>query len=65
VPDGLDPTRPIAVICGSGQRAATAASLLRHFGAEQVIHVMDGGVPAWGRLGNPLQLSEVAANRAA
>jgi hydroxyacylglutathione hydrolase len=58
VPDGLDPSRPIAVICGSGQRAATAASLIQRFGGEQVIHVVDGGVPAWGKLGNPLQKSE-------
>src|SRR5262245_46985055 len=28
VPDGLDRSRPIAVICSSGQRAAVAASLL-------------------------------------
>jgi glyoxylase-like metal-dependent hydrolase (beta-lactamase superfamily II)/rhodanese-related sulfurtransferase len=58
VPDGLDPSRPIAVICASGQRAATAASLIQRFGGEQVIHVVDGGVPAWGMLGNPLQKSE-------
>jgi glyoxylase-like metal-dependent hydrolase (beta-lactamase superfamily II)/rhodanese-related sulfurtransferase len=58
VPDGLDPTQPIAVICGSGQRAATAASLIQRFGGEQVIHVVDGGVPTWGKLGNPLQKRE-------
>jgi hydroxyacylglutathione hydrolase len=45
LPDGLDPDRPIAVICASGQRAATAASLLTHHGAPNVIHVVDGGVP--------------------
>ena len=54
LPDGLDPTRPIAVVCGSGQRAAVAASLVRRAGAEHVIHVTEGGVPAWGRLGHPL-----------
>jgi glyoxylase-like metal-dependent hydrolase (beta-lactamase superfamily II)/rhodanese-related sulfurtransferase len=46
VPDGLDPSAPIAVICASGQRAATAASLLARAGAEHVIHVTGGGVPA-------------------
>jgi hydroxyacylglutathione hydrolase len=56
VPDELDRARPIAVVCASGQRAATAASLLQRFGAERVIHVVDGGVPAWGRLGRPLQI---------
>ena len=55
IPDELHRSRPIAVVCASGQRAATAASLLQRFGAERVIHVVDGGVPAWGRLGRPLQ----------
>jgi hydroxyacylglutathione hydrolase len=54
IPDGIDPGRPVAVLCASGERAATAASLVRRFGAEQVIHVVDGGVPAWGGLGHPL-----------
>jgi len=53
-PAGLDPRRPVAVLCASGQRAATAASLLQRFGGDRVIHVVDGGVPAWGRLGHPL-----------
>jgi glyoxylase-like metal-dependent hydrolase (beta-lactamase superfamily II)/rhodanese-related sulfurtransferase len=54
MPGELDPSRPIAVICGSGQRAAVAASLVQRYGAEQVIHVVDGGVPMWERLGNPI-----------
>ena len=33
------------MICGSGQRAATAASLVQRYGAQHVIHVVDGGVP--------------------
>jgi len=45
VPGGLELTQPIAVICASGQRAATAASLVQRFGGERVIHVVDGGVP--------------------
>ena len=44
LPEGLDPTRPVAAICGSGQRAAVAASLLQRAGAERVLHVVDGGV---------------------
>jgi hydroxyacylglutathione hydrolase len=55
LPDGLDPSRPIAVVCGSGQRSAVAASLLQRHGASHVIHVIEGGVPAWGRLGQPLE----------
>jgi hydroxyacylglutathione hydrolase len=55
VPAGLDPERPIAVVCGSGQRAAVAASLVQRHGGKRVIHVIDGGVPAWGELGQPLE----------
>jgi hydroxyacylglutathione hydrolase len=55
VPDGLDPARPIAVICASGQRAAVAASLLQRHGASAVVHVVDGGVPRWEREGWPLE----------
>lgn len=55
VPAGLDPTRPIAAICASGQRAAVAASLLRHHGAEHPIHVAGGGVGTWERYGWPVE----------
>ncbi|MET0770378.1 MAG: MBL fold metallo-hydrolase [Solirubrobacteraceae bacterium] len=55
VPDGIDPERPIAAICGSGQRSAVAASLLQRLGARDVIHVVDGGVPRWRREGWPIE----------
>jgi rhodanese-related sulfurtransferase/glyoxylase-like metal-dependent hydrolase (beta-lactamase superfamily II) len=54
LPDGIDPERPVAVICSSGQRAAPAASLLRRHGAREVLHVVDGGVPRWEREGGPI-----------
>ena len=57
LPDGLDPEQPIAVVCASGQRAAVAASLVLRAGAREVLHVVDGGVPKWGRLGHPLEKS--------
>ena len=44
VPSGIDPEAPVAVICSSGQRAASAASLLRRHGVREVVHVVDGGV---------------------
>jgi hydroxyacylglutathione hydrolase len=44
IPDGIDPERPVAVICGAGPRSAVGASLLRHHGAEHVMHVVAGGV---------------------
>jgi hydroxyacylglutathione hydrolase len=55
LPSELDPERPVAAICASGQRSATAASLLSAHGAREVIHVVDGGVPLWGRLGHAVQ----------
>jgi glyoxylase-like metal-dependent hydrolase (beta-lactamase superfamily II)/rhodanese-related sulfurtransferase len=45
LPEGLDEQRPIAAICNSGPRAAVAASLLKRYGYDDVIHVVDGGVP--------------------
>jgi len=54
LPDGLDPERPVAVICASGQRAGVGASLVQRHGAREVLHVVDGGVPAWERQGWPL-----------
>jgi hydroxyacylglutathione hydrolase len=53
-PAALDLDAPVAVLCSSGRRAGTAASLLRHHGATRVLHVVDGGVPAWERLGHPV-----------
>ncbi len=58
IPTGIDPARPTAVICGSGQRSAVAASLLQRFGARDVIHVVDGGVPLWEREGWPIEAPE-------
>jgi glyoxylase-like metal-dependent hydrolase (beta-lactamase superfamily II)/rhodanese-related sulfurtransferase len=55
VPAGIDPSRPVAAICGSGQRSAVAASLLLRFGASSVIHVVDGGVGTWRRAGWPIE----------
>ena len=51
LPDGIDAGAPLAVICASGQRAAVAASLAQRLGAEDVWHVVDGGVGTWGRSG--------------
>jgi hydroxyacylglutathione hydrolase len=55
LPDGLDPERPVAAICSSGQRAAVAASLLKRLGADGAIHVVEGGVPRWSREGWPVE----------
>jgi hydroxyacylglutathione hydrolase len=55
VPEALDPAGPIAVLCGSGRRSALGASLLARAGAARVIHVSDGGIGTWERLGNPVE----------
>jgi hydroxyacylglutathione hydrolase len=55
LPSELDPSRPVAAICSSGTRSAVAASLLKAHGAGDVIHVVNGGVHHWGRLGRPLE----------
>jgi rhodanese-related sulfurtransferase len=47
VPDGIDPERPVAIICSSGQRSAVAASLLLRHGVKHPIRVMNGGVGTW------------------
>jgi glyoxylase-like metal-dependent hydrolase (beta-lactamase superfamily II)/rhodanese-related sulfurtransferase len=61
VPAELDPEQPVAVMCASGQRAATAASLLRRHGARRVIHVVDGGVGDWEGLARPDRPDPVAS----
>jgi hydroxyacylglutathione hydrolase len=61
VPAGLDRAKPIAVVCASGQRAATAASLIERLGAERVVHVVDGGVPGLAQLGIELETGERSA----
>jgi hydroxyacylglutathione hydrolase len=53
IPEGIDPVRPVAAICASGQRSAVAASLLQRYGAHEVLHVTGGGVGAWERAGWP------------
>ncbi len=44
LPEGLDPERPVAVMCASGERAAVASSLVQRYGAKHVVHVVGGGV---------------------
>jgi hydroxyacylglutathione hydrolase len=55
LPPELDPDRPVAAICASGQRSAVAASLLQRAGAKHVVHVVDGGVGTWAAAGRPIE----------
>ena len=58
LPPDVDPARPVAVICASGQRSAVAAGLVQRLGADTVLHVAGGGVPAWRRAGYPIVVPE-------
>jgi hydroxyacylglutathione hydrolase len=64
IPDGIDAGRPIAVICASSLRAGVAAAVLQHYGAADVIHVVDGGVPKWAAIGGSLSTALDAPTRA-
>ncbi len=50
---GLAPDAPLAVICHSGARSSTAASLLARAGFEAVMNVT-GGMVAWREAGLPV-----------
>ncbi len=63
IPDDLDPARPVAVICASGQRAGVAASLVQRLGARGVIHITGGGVPKWAELGGPVTTDDPGAKK--
>jgi rhodanese-related sulfurtransferase len=57
LPEGLkkfkDKTKPIIVVCASGQRAKTAAKSLSKEGFEDV-YVLSGGIHAWKEAKLPL-----------
>jgi len=46
-------TRPIIVVCGSGQRSAKAVTILGHEGFAEVYNLA-GGINAWRSAGMPL-----------
>ena len=51
---GLDATRPVAVVCGSGYRSSIAASLLQQRGFVRALNLL-GGMDAWKQAGLPLE----------
>lgn len=56
----LPSDRPLAVVCESGLRSSTGASLLRAEGFSRVANV-PGGTAAWRRSGRPLAFPEPRA----
>jgi len=51
----LDPTRPIAVICATGQRSSIACSILQGHGFTQLFNVV-GGMDAWEKAGSEQEI---------
>jgi hydroxyacylglutathione hydrolase len=52
--DGLDPSRPVAVMCAAGYRSSLGASVLKRRGYTDVINVT-GGMDAWRAAGLPVE----------
>ena len=52
----LDSARPLVLVCGSGYRSSTAASLLRRQGFVDLRNVV-GGTGAWVAAGYPVERS--------
>lgn len=52
--DGIDPKRPVILICRSGTRSRQAAERLEKQGFSNV-QVMEGGILAWKAAGKPVQ----------
>jgi hydroxyacylglutathione hydrolase len=50
---GLDPARPLAVICAGGYRSSLACSLLERRGFRKLFNVV-GGTAAWIQGGHPV-----------
>ncbi len=53
----LDPSRPLALLCLGGKRAAQAAEILAEKGFQDLT-VIEGGITAWQAAGLPVQKSE-------
>ncbi len=52
--DGLDPDRPVAVMCAAGYRSSLGASVLKQRGYDNVANVV-GGMDAWRAAGLPVE----------
>jgi rhodanese-related sulfurtransferase len=56
--EGVEPDRPVVLVCRSGSRSEVAALLLRARGYEA--HNLEGGLEAWQAEGLPLTTPEGA-----
>jgi glyoxylase-like metal-dependent hydrolase (beta-lactamase superfamily II) len=58
---GLDPSRPLAVICAGGYRSSAACSVLEQRGFKDLVNVV-GGTAAWIQAGHPVETPSAAAS---
>jgi len=59
----LDPSKPVAVICRSGNRSELATMMLQARGFEA--HNIEGGMEAWESAGLPFEAPDGSAGRVA
>jgi rhodanese-related sulfurtransferase len=57
----LDPTRPVVVVCRTGNRSELATTMLRARGYDA--HNLEGGTEAWVRAGLPILASDGSPGR--
>jgi rhodanese-related sulfurtransferase len=61
--DGLDPSKPVVVVCRSGNRSELGALMLQARGFEA--HNLEGGMEEWERQGLPFTTPDGAPGRVA
>lgn len=61
--DGLDPGKPVVVVCRSGNRSELGALMLQARGFEA--HNLEGGMEEWERQGLPFTTPDGAPGRVA
>jgi rhodanese-related sulfurtransferase len=61
--DGLDPGKPVVVVCRSGNRSELATLMLQARGFDA--HNLEGGMEDWAREGLPFSTPEGAPGRVA
>jgi rhodanese-related sulfurtransferase len=59
----LDPSKPIAVICRTGNRSELASTMLQARGFEA--HNVEGGMEAWQQAGLPFEAADGSPGRVA
>jgi len=56
--DEVPSDRVVATVCSGGKRSGLAASILQRTGRDRLLHVAEGGVGTWKRLGHPVDSAD-------